>query len=191
MSFVRPEVVDGIWRLREVIVTAVIAVVGLWMIWLGGWILVPVGLIVLGLGGSLVRHALARLRFEQAVGAPGIVELDEAQLGYLGPEVGGFISLNEAIELRMVTMRGRRLWRIKQADGQAMLVPIDAAGAGQLFDAFASLPGMDVSALAAAAGGGAAPAAGSADSSAQQIAVEGPQMHLIWRRAASAGLTAR
>ena len=59
-------------------------------------------------------------------------------------------TLPELIELRLVTLRGRRVWRLKQADGQALLVPVDAAGAEGLFDAFAILPGMDTAALVAA-----------------------------------------
>lgn len=185
MTFIRPEITAAIWRLREVSVTGALGVFGLWMIYEGGLVLVPLGLGTLALSATLIRHALARLRFEQAVGAPGLVELDEAQLSYLGPEVGGFISLNEAVELRLVTMRGRRLWRIKQADGQAMLVPVDATGAGQLFDAFAALPGMDVSALTTAL---VPPVLGQYRGG--EVTSIGPQMKLIWRRPSSAGLTA-
>lgn len=184
MSFVRPEAAAQLWRLREVLLTSALVGFGLWLIWLGGWVLVPLGAVVLGLAGLLLRHALARLRFLQAVGAPGIVELDEAQLGYMGPEVGGFISLQEAVELRLVSMRGRRLWRIKQADGQAMLVPVDASGAEQLFDAFAALPGMDVGALADALHRPVSAA------QTKEIAISGPEMRVIWRRTSKAGLTA-
>jgi hypothetical protein len=188
MTVIRPEITAAIWRLRELLITAVLASAGLWLVLLGGWVFMPLGAILLALAATLARSALARLRFQQAVGAPGIVELDEAQLGYLGPEVGGFISLNEAVELRLVTMRGRRLWRVKQADGQAMLVPVDATGAAQLFDAFAALPGMDISALAAAVSP-AVPDTDSAKSTAP--ALPGPQMRVIWRRAARAGLAPR
>jgi hypothetical protein len=186
MSFVRPDVTAAIWRLREILLTLTLAAIGLWLILLGGWVLVPLGLIVLAISITFTRHALARLKFQQAVGAPGIVELDEAQLGYLGPEVGGFISLDEAVELRLVTMHGRRLWRIKQADGQAMLVPVDATGAAQLFDAFASLPGMDVSALAAAVSAAKLQATGTHD-----LEIAEPAMLVIWRRAAKQGLAPR
>lgn len=186
MTFIRPEVLAAFWRLREVLVTTTIAAIGLWLVYLGGWVLLPSGVLVLALAATLIRHALARLRFQQAVRAPGMVELDEAQLGYLGPEAGGFISLNEAVELRLVTMKGRRLWRVKQADGQAMLVPVDATGAAQLFDAFASLPGMDVTVLAAALAKPTAQAGLSRD-----VALAGPEMRVIWRRAAKAGLSRR
>ena len=50
----------------------------------------------------------------------------------------------------MIRLRGNRLWRLKQADGQALLIPVAAAGADRLFDAFATLPGMDTQALVAA-----------------------------------------
>ncbi|MGQ0611423.1 MAG: hypothetical protein ACT4N9_10015 [Paracoccaceae bacterium] len=165
-------------RFREAGFAGIVLLAGLWLIWLGGWVLVPAGLVVAALGVSLLRHALARLSFQQAVGAPGVVELDEAQLGYMGPQAGGFISLAEAVELRLITLQGRRLWRVKQADGQAMLVPVDAEGAGQLFDAFAALPGMDVGALSravAAAAGGAAAGGGT-------LVPADPQMQVIWRR---------
>lgn len=185
MTFIRPQATALLWRLREVILTSGIAAFGLWLVWLGGWFLVPLGLIVLAIAGLLLRHAFARLRFLQAVGAPGIVELDEAQLAYMGPEVGGYISLNEAVELRLVTMRGRRLWRIKQADGQAMLVPVDAAGAEQLFDAFAALPGMDVTVLSHALDKP-EETAGQA-----QVALTTPDMRVIWRRPSKAGLTSQ
>jgi hypothetical protein len=82
------------------------------------------------------------------------------------------------VELRLVTLRGRRLWRLKQGDGQVLLVPVDAAGAEALFDVFAALPGLDMRALLAAlspegAGGGTALVAGEA-------------MQVIWRRSGRA-----
>jgi hypothetical protein len=60
------------------------------------------------------------------------------------------VALPDLVELRLITLRGRRLWRLKQSDGQTLLIPVDAAGADRLFDAFASLPGMDSAALVAA-----------------------------------------
>lgn len=120
------------------------------MMWLGGYLLVPVGLAVAGTGAAWGLQALRRLRFAQGVTAPGLVEVDEAQVGYFGLDEGGFVGLPDLVELRFLTLRGRRMWRLKQADGQALLVPVDAQGAERLFDAFASLPGMDMQALVAA-----------------------------------------
>ena len=150
MSLLRPEVTDALRKGQEVIAAGVVVLVGLWLTWLGGYLLVPVGLLVIGLGAILAHMAWRRMRFAQAVDAPGLVELDEAQVGYLGPGDGGFLSLEELVELRLMRLHGKRMWRLKQADGQALLIPVEAQGAERLFDAFAGLPGMDTRALVAA-----------------------------------------
>ncbi len=150
MSWVRPEVTAGLWRGREAIAAFGVVAFGFWLAWLGGYLLVPLGLVLAFLGAIWVLQALRRLRFAQGVDAPGMVEVDEGQIGYLGPDAGGFVALPDLVELRFLVLGGRRMWRMKQADGQALLVPVDAAGAERLFDAFASLPGMDAHALIAA-----------------------------------------
>ena len=147
---IRPEVTALFHRYREALGAAVIVLAGLWMMGLGGYVLFPLGLLIGGIGAVLTVNALRKARFAQAVAAPGIVELDEAQVAYLAPELGGFLSLDELTEIRLLTLRGRRVWRLKQADGQALLIPVDAQGADRLFDAFANLPGMDTQALVAA-----------------------------------------
>jgi hypothetical protein len=150
MALIRPEVTAALLRGREVIIGMIILAGGLWLIGLGGYLLVPVGLAIAALGLGWAVLAWRRLKFAQDGDAPGVVEVDEGQIGYLGPNVGGFVSLPDLVEVRLVTMRGRRLWRLKQSDGQALLVPVDATGAERLFDAFAALPGMDTAALVSA-----------------------------------------
>ncbi len=174
MALIRPEVSDLIWRGREVIWAALVVAAGFWLIGLGGLVLIPLGLIVGAIGATLALTAWRRMRFEQTTAAPGLVELDEAQVGYLGPEVGGFLSLQELVELRLLSLRGRRLWRLKQADGQALLIPVDAKGAERLFDAFANLPGMDTAGLVAALEPAAQPAGAALTLAAQT--------RVIWRR---------
>jgi hypothetical protein len=147
---IRPEVKALLHRYREALGACVVVLAGLWLMVLGGYVLFPLGLLVGGVGVILTITALRRARFAQDVSAPGLVELDEAQVGYLAPEIGGFLSLDELVEIRLLVLRGRRMWRLKQADGQALLIPVDASGAERLFDAFANLPGMDTSALVAA-----------------------------------------
>lgn len=144
---IRPEITDLLRRYREALAAAAVVALGLWIAALGGYLLLPLGLIVAALGVALTVGALRRARFAQKVGAPGLVELDEAQVGYLGPELGGYLSLDELVEIRLLALRGKRMWRLKQADGQALLIPVDAAGSDRLFDAFAGLPGMDTAAL--------------------------------------------
>jgi hypothetical protein len=166
---IRPELRDWLWQRSEVFAALVPSALGLWLMWLGGWVLLPLGGLLVVLGAALGLSALRRLRFAQGVLAPGMVEVVEGQVGYLGPAFGGYVALPDLTELRLVTIHRRRLWRLKQADGQALLVPVDAVGAERLFDAFASLPGMDTALLVAVLG---APPPTSANES-----------RVIWRRA--------
>lgn len=147
---IRAEAWATLGRLREFFLAAGIALFGLWLCRLGGLLFLPLGLAALGLAAGLTLIALRRLRFAQGVAGPGIVELDEAQVGWLGPEGGGYLSLRELAELRILSRGHRRFWRLKQGDGQALLIPVDAQGADRLFDVFTALPGMDSEALVAA-----------------------------------------
>ena len=126
---IRPEVTALAQRYREMIAAAIPAVLGLWLVRLGGLLLAPIGTVMIALSVAWAVMAWRRIRFAQPTEAPGVVEVDEAQIGYLGPTSGGFFSIVELVELRLLTLRGRRLWRLKQADGQALLIPVDAAGA--------------------------------------------------------------
>ncbi|MDZ4310782.1 MAG: hypothetical protein U1A24_09545 [Cypionkella sp.] len=147
---IRPEFLALLRRFSEVIWATAVLGFGLWLILLGGYLLTPVGTAIGAFGVAWGILALRRLRFIQTVDAPGVVEVDEGQIGYLGPQSGGYVSIPELVELRLLSLRGRRVWRLKQADGQALLIPVDATGADRLFDAFASLPGMNTLALVAA-----------------------------------------
>lgn len=150
MSLIRPEARATLWRLREVFAAIGLAGVGVWVVGLGGYVLVPLGAGIAMLAAGFGLLAWRRLRFAQAGDAPGVVELDEGQISYFGPNVGGVVALQELVELRLITAGGRRLWRLRQQDGQALLIPVEARGAERLFDAFAALPGMDTGALVAA-----------------------------------------
>lgn len=182
MSFIRPELQAGLSRWREVIAAVLLTLAGIWLASGGGYVLIPIGLAVVGTGVLWAILALRRLRFQQAGEAPGIVRVTEAQIGYLGPRVGGFIGLPDLAEVRLLTLRGRRIWRLKQADGQMLHIPVEADGAEALFDAFAALPGMDTSALVAALGS-------DAPSDSRVVALDGAD-RLIWARK-GAGMVVR
>jgi hypothetical protein len=147
----RPEVHLVLQRYAEVIAAGAAGLFGAWLVWLGGYLLLPLGLFLIAIAALWALQALRRLSFVREVEAPGLVEVDEGQIGYLGPTFGGYLALPELVELRRVTLYRQQLWRLKQADGQAMLIPLGARGAEKLFDAFAALPGIDMQALAAAA----------------------------------------
>ncbi|MCU0903530.1 MAG: hypothetical protein MUE83_06600 [Tabrizicola sp.] len=152
MSFIRPELIATASRWREVIAATALAALGSWTAWQGGYLLTPIGLALLALGLAWALASLRRLRFQQDGEAPGIVRVTEAQIAYFGPRVGGFVGLPDLVELRLLTLRGRRIWKLKQSDGQLLHIPVEADGAEALFDAFATLPGIDMAALVAALG---------------------------------------
>ena len=150
MSLIRPELLERLRPFREAMVAGMLALLGGWLVWLGGFLLMPVGALVLIVALDWGVSALRRARFARRIEAPGVVELDEGQIGYLGPTFGGYVALAEMVELRLIEMYGRRHWRLRQADGQVLLVPVAAEGADVLFDAFSLLPGADMARIAAA-----------------------------------------
>ncbi|KAF0114693.1 MAG: hypothetical protein FD150_1402 [Rhodobacteraceae bacterium] len=157
MSLIRPEILAATRRWREVIAAAALAALGLWTATRGGYFLTPLGLALLVLGAGWALTAFRGLRFQQDGEAPGIVRVTEAQVAYYGPRVGGFLGLPDLSEIRLLTLRGRRIWKLKQGDGQVLHIPVEADGAEALFDAFAALPGIDIAALVAALGTDAPP----------------------------------
>jgi hypothetical protein len=177
---IRPEALAFLAHWREVILGGLLAAFGLWVLSRGGLVLGPIGLGLAALGLAIALTGWRRLRFAQSVAAPGVVEVVEGQLSYFGPSFGGVVSLADLTELRLVTLRGRKLWRMKQSDGQALLIPVDAAGADTLYDAFAGLPGFDMPALLALL----APPGTSAGAATAQglVLADQPDMRLIWSR---------
>ncbi|MDH3262745.1 MAG: hypothetical protein OEM24_01975 [Paracoccaceae bacterium] len=171
-GFLRPEALAALARWREVAGALVFAAFGLWVATFGGWFFQGVGLILAlaGLWGAVI--AFRRMQFRRAVEQPGIVEVDEGQVRYLGPHGGGFAALPEVVELELLSdLSGRRWWRLREAGGNHLAVPVAAEGADQLFDAFARLPGLSPAALLAA--------------------LDDPQSKAVtvWRRAARRALT--
>ncbi len=156
---IRPEALARLSQWREVTFAAAFVALGLWCLWLGGWVLWPIGAALLALGLPLAVISLRKQRFARATQGhdAGLIELDEAQLGWFGPSGGGFVSLDELVELRLIARGSQRFWRLKQADGQALLVPVATEGATALFDAFTALPGLNSGALIAALNAAPAP----------------------------------
>ena len=151
---IRPDLAGRLRPWGESLAALAAALVCLWIARLGGWFFGAIGLA----GGTIALlwliGALRRARFARAINAPGVVEIDEGAIRYYGARIlGGEIALRELSEIRLLPLDGRAHWRLKSADGQALLVPLDAAGAPHLADAFAALPGIDMGAIAAALSG--------------------------------------
>jgi hypothetical protein len=157
MSLIRPDLLAAARRNAELLTALALALFGGWTAWQGGYLLTPLGLALVAMGAGWALTTWRRLRFQQEGEAPGIVRVTEAQIAYFGPRVGGFVGLPELTEIRLLTLRGRRIWKLKQADGQLLHIPVESDGAEALFDAFAALPGIDIAALVAALGSDAAP----------------------------------
>jgi hypothetical protein len=174
VTFIRPEVAAALHRWREVIGAGGLAAFGLWLLTRGGVVLPVIGGLTVAVGAWLALTGWRRLRFARGTAAagPGVVEVIEGQVGWFGPGIGGFVALAEVHSLSLVTVAGIRCWRLDHEGSGHLLIPLDAAGAGRLFDAFAALPGLSVAALVTAAE---APGAGT---------------RIVWRRADQAAPTA-
>ena len=147
MPLIRPELAAALHRWREVLVSGGIALAGLWVARFGGWFFVPLGALIALTGAGLAVIGWRRLRFAQAVTDPGIVEVLEGQLAYMGPFQGGFVGLNDLAELALIRSGPARFWRLTPLTGPPLMVPVAALGSDGLFDAFARLPGLDSQAL--------------------------------------------
>lgn len=150
MNLIRPAMQRHIRRWGEVGAAVIVALLGGALMRAGGYLLFPAGaaLTLLALGWALM--AFRRLSFQREVSAPGVVEIVEGQVGYFGPTFGGFISLADLSELRLAEFHGTQQWRLKTSGGEVLMIPTEASGADKLYDAFATLPGIDMAALASA-----------------------------------------
>lgn len=169
---IRPELTQAFRPWREVAAAAVTIGFAIWLFLRGGYFFQFLGLVILALGVVWIISARRQMRFRRAVNAPGVVEIDEGAIRYLAPRVlGGEIPLRELVEIRMLRLSGQRHWRLKTRDGQALLIPVEAAGAETLAYAFAALPGVDMGRIAHA------------------LAEDGPPMQTVWTRPAQPRLT--
>lgn len=148
---VRPELRAWAAQRSEVLVAGAVLLAGLWLALRGGWFFAALGALVLLVGLSLLIGALRRLPFRRGIAAPGMVEVDEGAIRYYGAAVlGGEIALRDLVEIRLLRLKGRGHWRLRSATGEALLVPVDAAGSEALAHAFTALPGLDMGTVSAA-----------------------------------------
>ena len=163
---IRPELAARLRPWAETGAALAATAFGLWVFSLGGWILWPLGAAIAAAAALWALDARRRMRFAHDALGPGMVELDEGAIRYLSPNrlLGGEISVRELAEIRLMRLNGRRHWRLKSSDAQALLIPIDAAGAEYLGSAFAALPGIDMGRVSAA------------------LAPDAPAIQTVWTR---------
>jgi phytoene dehydrogenase-like protein len=104
----------------------------------------------LALGVALVWIGVQRARFRTGGHGPGLVQVDEGQITYLGPMGGGMIAVQDISRICLDRASPRPHWRLERAQGADVAVPVDAEGADALFDAFAQLPDLSLERLIAA-----------------------------------------
>lgn len=140
MPLIRPELRAHLNRWSEVLVGIGVILFGLWALQANDpFFQVLAGLIVVA-GVGFAFLGWRRLRFRREGLAPGIVQLVEGQVSYFGPEEGGFIPLQDVVELHLAGHGDT--WVLISADGARLEIPVAAQGAENLFDAFATLPGL-------------------------------------------------
>lgn len=140
MPLIRPELSALLTRWSEVLVGVGVVLFGLWALQANDpFFRTLAGLVVLA-GVGFAFLGWRRLRFQRAGSAPGIVQLVEGQVSYFGPEEGGFMPLQDVVELHLAGRGGT--WVLISADGARLEIPVAAQGADGLFDAFATLPGL-------------------------------------------------
>ncbi len=151
MTFIRPEVRAILWRWREVALTGLATLWGIRILGRGidqsSVTMTVAGLGIAAVAAILLFLAILRVRFHRSASAAGVVEVTERQVGYLGPEIGSYVSLDDLTRLEIVTNdRGPTeddvFWILTHRAGPPLLIPASAEGTDQLFDAFAALPGI-------------------------------------------------
>lgn len=148
MSFFRPEATAAVTRWREVIVAGVIMALGVWItLPPAGMIVTGFGYVLIGLGAVAMVPAVRRARFITGGNGPGVVQIDEGRILFMGPETGGAMALDDLSVLSIRrTRNGESAWVLADAT-QLLVIPVDASGADGLFDAFAALPGLNAGTL--------------------------------------------
>lgn len=151
MGLIRPELASWLAPRRELLAAVLVTLMGGWLASLGGWFLFALGAVVFATGAVWAVTSFRRLAFRRDVAAPGLVEVVEGEIRYFAARaLGGTIALRELSEIRLIRLNGHDHWRLKSADAQALLVPVEAKGAEQLAAAFATLPGIEMGRVAAA-----------------------------------------
>ena len=170
VPLIRPEVARA---LRPFLLPAIMVAVGVWLMRLGGYLLTPLGLLLLAGAAALAVVEWRRRQLgATARHGPGVVELSEGVLRYWSAgDLGGEIAVRDLVEIRLLIVNGRPHWRLRSSGNEALLVPADAWDAELLADAFATLPGIDLGALAHARRTATRPGM--------------PAMQVLWRRPSS------
>lgn len=141
-DFIRPEILAAARRWREVIAGGVVLVLGIWWMFNAQGVLSYLAPLVVLAGFGLGYVGVQRARFRSSGDAAGIVQVDEGQITYFGPETGGAVAIADLERLTLDRSGRIRVWHLDQPGQPHLSIPVDAQGADALFDAFGKLPGL-------------------------------------------------
>ena len=149
-EFFRDDALRVLRRWREPLIAGLVIALGLWIAARPGPVVQGFGWVLAILGALALLPAIRRARFQASGDAPGVVQVDERRILYMGPTHGGTVAIDDLQQLSLRRMEdGRAAWVL--LDGTTMLViPAEARGAEALFDAFTALPGLSAHAVLAA-----------------------------------------
>jgi hypothetical protein len=142
VSFIRPEAAASIARWREALYGVAVLALGLFWIFGARGLLHLLGYPVVILAFVLIWVGVQRARFRSSAGGVGAVQVDEGQISYFGPMTGGVTALADLERLTLVRSLKPAHWRLDTPQQPTLLIPVNAAGSEALFDAFATLKGL-------------------------------------------------
>ena len=161
---IRPEAKRALLRWHEVLFGLTITCVGyLWVISFFG-LLRWLGIVLILVGGALFFIGFQRGRFRSDQGGPGVLQVVEGQIAYFGPSEGGLVAIPDITRISLVMQNSERCWKLEQSALPTIYIPVTAKGTDQLFDAFATLPGLGI------------------ESMVQKLTQDTSQSILIWER---------
>ena len=141
---IRPEAKRTLWRWREVLFGISISALGyLWVVSYFG-LLRWLGIVLIIVGGALLFIGFQRGRFRSDQDGPGVLKVVEGQIAYFGPSEGGIAAIPDISHISLVTRNGERCWQLEQKELASIYIPVTAKGTDDLFDAFATLPGLKI-----------------------------------------------
>lgn len=164
---IRPDAALLLRRWGEALAGGGAILLGLWLFLGARGLPAVMGGALVAIGAVLLASGVRRARFATDVASPGLVEVDEGRITYLGPVMGGSVEIDdvEAVTFRR-TATGEAFWRIAHAAGPSLAIPEGAAGSERLLDALVALPGLAPGAMVRA------------------VRRPGPVTVVVWRRVA-------
>ena len=151
MSLVRLEIKQSIARFWDAIVGVAVSILGLY------WAIGGVGFVsILGTslavaGALLVFAGIQRGRFRTGTDGAGVVHVDEGQVTYFGPLIGGSVVISDLAKVELYPLtRQTSEWVLYDPGTDPLHIPTNAEGAEALFDVFSSLEGLQMEKMLAA-----------------------------------------